>query len=206
MRDRISVVDSTIDAFRIDNLLFKLVSFIFFGVITAGRYIIYNLDKVGAAVKAGEVTGGLGSIILRYFLALTKASWTGFWIALSTLWVIVFNSNTLYNNGAYGSLLYGLFVLIFATISISFVVRLLLDAVDKRRGEQVPRYISYIVSLVVVVLILAPLGYVISGGETFSLTLEEHQKEDSLINDTTQDLNISEAAALIDLLSEEEVG
>jgi hypothetical protein len=199
---RESVLDSASDAFTGSNILYKFVMFVIFGIVTAFPYLVYNLDQVSLKVAETGVTGL--AMLWQYLLALGGASKTGFFIGLSSLFDTLIRFPEVWSQRLLGTLGFSLLVLIFATATVFQPLRLLLNAIDMKKGRHHSRAMVVFFS-VIVVLLLSPLAWLIMDGETLTTGIEDEQVVDTITEDLVNITeSIVEESPIINLLEEPE--
>lgn len=165
-----SFADSLFDAMSIGNVLLKILMFFVFGLITATPYLIYNLDTVAMAVKESGTTGVF--VLLAYLQALWGAVWKGMFLGLSTLFDAFLNIGTVISEVRIGTMIFSITVLLFATLTTFQPIRLTFNILDLKKGREHSKTFVFIVSAVVTLVILSPVSWLISGGETITSGVE----------------------------------
>jgi len=184
-----SIVDSFQDALKPGNIVSKILQFFFFGVVTATPYIVRNLDQVAFKVQESGAVGA--AVLLAYFKALLAAMWTGVGIGLSTLFSTLINFADLWQAKAYGTIIFSIIVLVFATLMIYQPLRLLFNILDLQKGRKHSAMLVGLVSLAVTLVVAAPIAYYTVGDTITSGLDDQISTVVDYKNETNQTQNIS---------------
>jgi len=176
------LMESLLKELSIKNILIRIGLFIFFGVMTAFPYVIKNIDK--AFVNA---VGNLWWEKALSFLSIISISiFKGILIGLSTIADIglkLLSGDGFLGTGG-GTIIYGIFVLIFALFVVYQPVRFILNVFDTH-GEEPSRLLVGGVSFMILLLVLIPSSFFFLEGETLTSRIEMTDKiMDDNFNDT----------------------
>lgn len=176
--------DSLLDALSPGNVILKLFQFIIFGLLTAFPYLINNLNQVhGKVVAAGA--SGVGAAWL-YVKALLGATWKGMFIGLSTLWDAMMNYSTVIGERQIGTMFFVAIVLLFATLTVYQPIRLMFDILDRQKGEGHSAWLVGLVSLVVILIVAAPISSFVLEGQTITSGIADDGQETVQTNTTPE--------------------
>lgn len=176
------LMDSLLDAIKPGNVIIKIFLFLFFGLITATPYVIKNLDSVMSKVRESGASGVW--VFIAYIKALLGAMWMGVGIGLSTVVNTIFHFKDVLANQMIGTMIFSVLVILFATATVYQPLRLLFNILDAKRGRKHSASTIVLISLVSVLVIAAPISYLVLGGETITSGVKEKDVVDSDFNES----------------------
>lgn len=162
-------MDSFLDAFKAGNIFLKIVMFLFFGLITATPYLIYNLNNAQMKIAETGITGIPAG--LKYLGALLSSIWAGIFIGMSTIFATILSIF----KGQYlmADIVFSAIVLIFGTLTLFQPIRLFMNAIDMKKGRQHSRSLVMLISVVIILIIVAPFSYLALDGKTITSGVSE---------------------------------
>lgn len=176
------------------NLILRLLFFVIFGFMAGLPYLIHNLNKINGS-------GG----IMGYLYALVDAAWQAFFIGTSTIWDALIRMQEVFTAPIeLGTVIYVSIVLLFGAYCIYQPVALFFNIFDQH-AERKYVILPFVVSLLVLVFIIAPISHNLTGGQTITSGLEKQPTEPDVgqapTNSTNQTMQNNETVNTLSIIT-----